>query len=182
MATSINSSMKHTRELKLNLGSITLTAMLLAILVVQEELLSLLPNVQLTTLLIMVYASILPLSLFLSLTVGYVVLDSMLVGSLNPIYMIPMLFSWILLGLVTRKLKDKPLWVLLLIATFFGFFYGWSFIPAKMITLDLFRVWPYLVSDLLFEGIMAVTNFVTVLLLYQPLMNLFRQMITELKE
>lgn len=179
---SISSSMKRTNELKLNLGSITLTAMLLAILVVQEELLSLLPNVQLTTLLIMVYASILPLSLFISLTVGYVFLDSLLMGSLNPVYMIPMFFSWILLGLVTRKFKNKPLWVLLVIATAFGFIYGWSFIPSKMIMFEYFKLWPYLASDILFEVIMAVSNFVTVAILYLPLKKLFTQLTSEMRQ
>lgn len=173
--------MKHIKTLKVNLGSITLTAMLLAVLIVQEELLILLPNVQLTTLLIMVYASILPLSLFVSLTVGYVVLDSLLMGSFNPMYMIPMLISWTLLGLITRKFADHPIWVLCTIATLFGFVYGWSFIPSKMLTLEVFHVWPYLVSDLLFEAIMAVTNLITVLLLYKPLRKLFDQLISEMR-
>lgn len=169
-------SMRPTNAIKNTIRSITLSAMLLAILVAQEELLVLFPNVSLTTLLIMVYASVLPLSLLMSVTIGYVILDSLLMGSLNPIYLVPMLLSWLLLGLVTRKIKDKPLWVKVLFSMFFAVIYGWSFIPGNMITQSLFKLWPYVTADLLFEGIMAVTNLVTVTILYIPL----RKLLTDL--
>ncbi|MDD3122758.1 MAG: hypothetical protein PHC62_04460 [Candidatus Izemoplasmatales bacterium] len=169
--------MKLINNSKITIRSITLTAMLLAILVVQEEVLVIIPNVQLTTLLIMVYAAILPMSLLVILVSGYVLLDSLLMASLNPIYMIPMLVSWLLLAIFSKKLKNKQLWVYVVFGFLFGFLYGWSFIPSKMLTLDVFYVWPYLISDLPFEVIMAVTNAIFILLLYKPLVALLQSLL-----
>jgi len=164
----------RTNRQKITIRSITLTAMLLAILVVQEEVLVLIPNVQLTTLLIMAYAAVLPTSLLLILIPGYVLIDSLLMASLNPIYMIPMIIAWLILGLVSKAIKDKPLAWIVGFAVFFGFFYGWTFIPSKMLTNDLFLVWPYLVSDFPFEVTMAITNLFAVAFLYRPMVHLLK--------
>lgn len=150
--------------------------MLLAILVAQEEILTIFPNIQLTTVLIMVYAVVLPIPSFLMITLSYVLLDNIIIGSMNPIYMIPMAVSWIVLGLVTNALKKKPLWTKVLIGVLFAVFYGWSFIPGNMIIQHITNVWAYIQADIPFELIMAVTNLITILFLYEPLEHLLRNL------
>jgi len=150
--------------------------MLLAILVAQEEILTVFPNIQLTTVLIMVYAVVLPIPSFLMITLSYVLLDNLIIGSMNPIYMIPMAISWILLGLVSYAFKKKPLWTKVLIGALFAVFYGWSFIPGNMLIQHITNVWAYIQADIPFEMIMAVTNVITILFFYEPLEHLLRNL------
>lgn len=150
--------------------------MLLAVLVAQEELLVLIPNVSLTPLLIVLYAAILPFHLLVLLIMSYVLLDSMFMGTLDLMYMIPMVLAWVTLGIFGRIWKDKFITVTLF-TFFFGFLYGWFFIPTKMIMLDVFHVWPYLLSDLPFEVIMAISNLILMVVLYRPLKKVLTRLI-----
>ncbi len=172
MDTFTSSSMKPTKNKWLSVRSITLSAMLLALLVAQEEILILIPNVSLTPLLIMVYASVLPISLFLSITVGYVLLDNLIMGSLIPVYFVPMLFAWIILGLLTKVFLHKSLFFKVGLSIFFAVLYGWSFVPGNMIIQSNFQLWPYIFADLIAEMIMAISNIITITFLYNPLRKL----------
>jgi len=149
--------------------SITLAAMLLAILFVQEQFLVLIPQFQFTVVLIMVYATIFPYKILVPMISGYVLLDNMFMGTLNYLYFVPMLFAWLLLALVSRALKNKPFYVQTILAIVFGFFYGWVYLPARMLEQGIGIFWLYLKMDLPFEIMMAISNFITVLLVYQPL-------------
>ncbi|MBN2504364.1 MAG: hypothetical protein JXB20_03365 [Bacilli bacterium] len=148
--------------------------MFLAVLVVQEQLLVLLPNIQLTAVLLMVYAAVLPSSLLGVLVFAYVLLDSMLMGSLNLLYVIPMLAAWLTFVYVARLLRDRSIFIILIFAFLYGFVYGWFFIPAAMIERGIAIAWPYFLADLPFEIVMAVNNYFTVLLLYPLLKNLLK--------
>lgn len=161
---------------KTSLRHLLLSAMFLAILVVQEQLLVMLPNIQLTTALIMIYATILPAPLLGLLVFSYVILDSLITGTFNLFYMIPMLFGWLLLAFVARMIRNRSLFVILLVALGFGFVYGWIYIPFQMIQFGINIAWPYLVADLPFEISMAVSNFFSVLLLYPLLSGLLKQL------
>lgn len=164
-----NSNMKPTKKQMTTLRSITLAAMLLAILVAQEEVLVLIPNVSLTSVLIMVYGVVLPLSLYFSVIIGYVMIDSLVMGSFIPVYVIPMMIMWIILGLVAKRFKNSPIYIQIIIGVFFAVLYGWSFIPGNMILLSGFKLWPYLLADIPAEAIMALSNGVTIAFLYQPI-------------
>lgn len=164
---------------KNSIRSIALTAMLLAILIIQEELLIFIPNVQLTVILIIVYAQFLSNKELYPLVVAYVILDNLLMGSLNLLYTPAMFFSWTLLALVSKSLKNKPDYVKLIIAICFAFVYGWSFIPFTAIVQN-FSTWnqviKYLYFDLPFEIIMAVNSLLTYLVFYVPLTKLFNKL------
>lgn len=149
--------------------SITLAGMLLAILFVQEQLLVLVPQFQFTVVLIMVYACIFPYKILLPLVSAYVLLDNVYMGTLNYLYFIPMLFAWLLLAVVSRALRNRPFYVQVIIGIVFGFVYGWVYLPARMIEQGVGIFWLYLKMDLPFEIMMAASNLVTILLVYQPL-------------
>jgi len=170
------SSMKPIDRKLHQIRSITLTGMLLAILVVQEEALVMLPQVQFTAALIATFAAVMPLSQLIILVGGYVFLDSLYMGSVNPIYMIPMMIAWIGYAIWMHSMRNQSLWKIVLSAFLFGFIYGWTFIPGNMILLSGFKVWPYLAADLVFEIGMAVVNAITVLVIYPPLKALLQPM------
>ena len=168
-------NLKPSDSSRRTLRDLVVTAMLLSVLLAQEYLLMGIPNVQLTVVLLLVYAAVLPWSLLLPLVGAYVFLDNFLMGSLNVIYFVPMLVAWVLLAVIAKWLRSKPLWAQVAWATFFGFLYGWFFAIPQVI---VFRVdfWLYLAADLEFEVLMAASNLVSVSLLYLPLSRLLKSL------
>lgn len=158
---------------------LTFTAMYLAVIVVLESLLSGLPNIQLTVALMMVFGAVFPKRLFLPFLLAYVVIDNftglVLVGSLDPIIMVPMFLGWAVLVYVSHAMRKRPLYWQVLFAVLFGFVYGWIYLPAHMIRFGLTTFWPYLVADFPFEIMMAASNLVSVPIVYPLLTSLFKK-------
>jgi len=150
--------------------------MLLAVLFVQEQLLAFDINVQLTVLLLAVYATVLPPPLLYPLVGGYVLLDNLFMGSFNWLYTPAMFFAWFLFVILFRLIRRRALWQKVVFATLFGFVYGWIFAIPHAITFGFDRLWPYLVTDLGAEVTMAAVDFVTVLFLYEPLRRLLESL------
>ena len=146
-------------------------AMCITILFVQEQMLLIIPNVQFTTLLIMLYVSLFKARESVLIIIVYVLLDNLYMSSFHPFYTAPMLLAWLSIPLfyhtVLRRTKSEV--KLALFGLFFGFFYGWVYIPFRMFEFGISEFWPYLLLDIPFEIIMAVSNFVTILWLYKPL-------------
>lgn len=151
----------------------------IAILFTQEQLLVFLPNIQLTVLLILVFVSVYSFKESIILITGYVLLDSLYMGGLNPFYLIPMMLAWYLIPIsyhtVMRRTTNEV--KLALFAFVFGFVYGWMFIPFRMMQLGINELWPYIIADLPFEIIMATTGLLTVLWMYKPLYNLMNDVV-----
>ncbi len=147
--------------------------MLLAILVIQEELLVFIPQVQLTVILIIVYAHFLSYKEMVPLVIGYVILDNLIMGSFSLLYTPPMIITWLLLAIVARALRKKPDYALFIVAVLFAFVYGWSFIPSAMLIQSNFNFWIYVKADFIFEMGMAANSVATFLLFYRPLKELF---------
>lgn len=141
---------------------------------VQEQMLLLLPNVQLTIVLMFVFVSIFSYKESVIYIIVYVILDNLYMGGFNLFNVIPMLFAWNLIPfmyhVILRKTTNEK--ILAWAAFIFGFLYSWSFIPGAILMYGLEGVWEYyIMADLVFEGILAVTGFVTVLWLYKPLLE-----------
>jgi energy-coupling factor transport system substrate-specific component len=156
-------------RLKLSLRNLTITSMLLAILLVQEYAMIAIPNVQLTFVLLMVYAAVLPFVLLMPLVVSYVLLDNLIMGTMNPLYLVPAVLAWSLWVLGSKFFAGRKLWINLFFGTLFGFIYGWFFIPTQMFLYGIDQFWPYLIADLPFDIILAINSFLTIFLLYRPL-------------
>jgi hypothetical protein len=152
-------------------------AISIAIIFTQEQLLMFLPNIQFTVLLIIVFTSVYSFKETMILITGYVFLDSMYMGGLNPFYVTPMLIAWYLIPIayhtVLRKTKNEV--SLSIFAFIFGIAYGLVFIPFQMIQFGITTLWPYLLNDIPFELIMAFTGTLTVLWMYKPLYNLMNE-------
>lgn len=149
-----------------------LIAVLTAVLFVQQLALSVLPNIQFTTLLIVLYTKVLgPKRTSLIITL-HVLLSNFFspFGPVNPIYMPSMFIAWMLIPVLLStvfKGLDKP-YPLAIFGFFFGFVYGWLFIPVSVFMLGIpFK--EYFLMDLPFELLMAISNFLTILWLYEPI-------------
>lgn len=151
----------------------TLIAMSVAILFVQEQMLMILPNISFSVLLIVLYASIFEFKENIILITAYVILDNMFLGGFNLFYMIPMLIAWYIIPIsyhtFLRKTTNEV--KLARFALAFGFVYGWIFMPFSLIQMGMTNFIPYLTADLLFEITMAISGFLTVYWLFKPLYN-----------
>lgn len=177
MSTRLNMSYSKTKTNK-TIRQITLAAMLVTILYVQELILSGIPNVQLTVVLIMVYGAALPLGMSLSIITAYVFLDNLLYGSFSILYTPGMFLAWMTLVLVSKALANKKFVWTLVFATVFGLIYGWFYIPGKYIEQGIFDLWAYFIADLIpFGIILIINNFITVLLMYRHLRKLLESLI-----
>ncbi len=152
-------------------------AMSITILFAQKQMLMFLPNIQLTTVLILLFVTLFTFRESVLIIVGYVLLDSLFIWGFNPIYTPAMLIAWTLIPVLWHTVLNRTLNVrtLAFFGLFFGFLYGWVFIPFTMIQVGIFDIRPYLIADLPFELLMAGSNFVTILWLYEPLYAVFKR-------
>ncbi len=146
-------------------------AMCITIVFVQEQILTIIPNVQFTTLLLVLYVSLFKWRESVAMIVIYVILDNLYMNSFNPIYTPAMLLAWLTIPLLYYTVlgQTKSEVKLAVFGLLYGFYYGWVFIPFRMVELGITEFWPYLMLDIPFQIIMAVSNFITILWLYKPL-------------
>ncbi len=159
------------RHIVRTLKRMIFVAMAATILFVQEQLLTILPNVQLTVLLLVLFSSVLTFRETMTVIFVHVILDSLFMGAFYPFYMAPMFIGWSLIPIayhtvLRRTTNDFKLAVFGLVH---AFLYGWTFIPFVMIQTGIYNFWPYLIADLPFEIIMGVSSFITILWLFKPL-------------
>jgi energy-coupling factor transport system substrate-specific component len=152
-----------------------LIAICAAILFVQQLSLSMFPNIQFTTLLIVLFTRVLGFKRTTFIIIIHVIVSNFFspYGPVNPMYMPFMFIAWMLIPISLKtifKSLDHP-YGLATFGFFFGFVYGWMFIPVSVFILGT-PFLPYLIADLPFELIMALSNFITILWLYQPLKKL----------
>ena len=151
---------------------ITLIAILTAILFVQEQALSFLPNFQLTVFLLVLFSKKIGFVNTIIITAIHVLLDNLVMGSFNFVYVPFMLIGWliipVLLNTIFKKVNSNIL--LAVLGVMFSFIYCWIYIIPNCIILqtDFFS---YLIADLIWEILLASSSFITILLLYDPCSN-----------
>jgi hypothetical protein len=162
-----NKFLKSTKE-------ITLLSVLTTILFVQEQLLAAIPGVQLTVFLIVLYAKKLGLVRSSIIVVLYVILDNFFMSTFSFIYTPVMLIGWliipILLSTVFKKI-EKPI-LLGLLGIMFSFLYSWLYIIPTCIIANI-DFFVYFLTDVVFEIILAICSFISILVLYKPCSKVF---------
>lgn len=160
----------------MKLRKMTLMAALTSILLVQEQVLTFIPNVQFSTLLIILFVSHFTYKESLVMLFVYVVLDSLWMGALNPFIMIPMYLGWALIPTFYHTLlrKTNNPTILAWFGLMMGSLYGLVFLPFAVIQTGV-SAQVYLLADLPFQLIMGVSNFVTIYWLYEPLNTRFKE-------
>lgn len=155
------------------LQRIVLISILTGILFVQEQILTPLPNIQLTIFLIVVYSVVFNFTESILMIIVHVVLDNILLGSLNlvtfPFMLIGYLIIPITIKTVFRKIRSPR--ALALLGILYSLIYSWIFIIPNIWLLKIpFLV--YLIQDIPFEILLAASSFLTILWLYEPFKNI----------
>jgi hypothetical protein len=155
---------------------VMITAMV-SIVVVQETLLTILPNIQLTVLLLFLFSSVLSFKESLVLVFVYVFADSLIMGSLYPLQIAPLIIAWSLIPMMNHSfLKNiKNEYIIGITGMMFSFLYGLVFIPFRALEVGVFNFKAYFVADLPFEIIMAISSLLTIIWLYRPLKKVLDQ-------
>lgn len=167
-----------TKHGKLKIKDVTLISICAAILFAQQLLFSMIPNVQLTTLLIVLFTKTLGFRRSSLIVIIHVLASSMLspYGAINPFYLPSMMIGWLLIPIALStflKHLEKP-YSLAIFGFIFGFVYGWMFIPISVFVFDS-PFLPYLIADIPFEITMGITNFIAILWLYEPLSKMVHE-------
>lgn len=159
---------------KFNVRDIALIAILSTILFVQEQVLTFLPNIQLTVFLLVLYSKKLGFIRTTIIVVIHVLLDNLFMGSMNLVYTPAMFVGWMIIPIVVSTLfkkTDSP-FLLAIFGFIEGFLYSWMFILPNYL---LYNINPlaYLASDVLFEFLLAISSFLSILFLYKYVSNYF---------
>jgi len=168
----MNENTKH--KIKFSIKDITLVAILAAILFVQEEAFSFIPNVQLTVFILVLYSKKLGFSKTTLIICIHVALDNAVMGSFNLFYTPAMFLGWMFIPITICTLGgniESPI-VLAVLGALLSFIYCWMYIIPNVILLDINPI-AYLITDILWEVILAGCSFLSILWLYKPCSKLF---------
>lgn len=145
---------------------ITLIALLTTLLFIQEQALSFIPNVQLTVFLLVLFSKKFGLLKTVIISSIHVILDNLVMGSFNLIFVPFMLLGWLIipisLNTVFKKVNSN-----IFLAVLFSFGYCWIYIIPNCIILQV-DFTTYFLADLIWEVLLASSSFITILLLYNP--------------
>lgn len=150
---------------------ITLCAMYAVILFLQEQVLSFIPNVQFSFLIVITLGATVGLKWGTVIVIIHVIADNLLWGSFVPYVVIPMFMGWevtLLAGYLTRKSKT---FIVILFGILASLIYCWMFIPFNVLFLHV-KLLPYVLADIPFEIILVISTIFTLLWLYEPLKKL----------
>lgn len=151
------------------------TAVLTALLFLQEEALSFVPNVQLTFVLLLVIGAVAGGGYGTLAVAVHVLLDNTVNGSLSPAVVVPMFIGYEITMLLGRLIRGRSA----VLAAAVGGAASWlycmcfalSMAAAAALAGDPFSLKGYLIADIPFEIVLVVCSVVTVLALYKPLVN-----------
>ena len=154
----------------LSVRDIAIIAIITAILFVMEQVLSLIPNVQLTVLLLVIFAKKLGVLKTSIIILIHSFLDNIVGGSFNMLIVIFMIIGWELIPLLLNTLFKKvdSIIGLSLLGVLFSFLYSWVYMIPFCIMFDM-NFFEYLKADIIWEVLLATSSFLSIVLLYKPL-------------
>ena len=160
---------------------LSLMVMMSAILFVQEELLTFIPNIQFTFLLIMLYGAVLGPKKGSLIVLIHVLLDNLFMSSFIPQVMLPMLIGHEITLLIGYLLKNKNIIILSIGITIASLIYVSLFFIT---TIYVYEINPlaYLIADIPFDIILIACNVLCVILLYKPLFKILNENINMTKK
>ena len=161
----------------MEIRKLTILSFLVALTVALEQVMQFLPNIQLTTLLIVLISTKFDRKSIVLAIITYVLLDNILGGF--GVHTPSMFVAWIGFSLLIHYLKDKNEFVLAIVSLVFAIIYA---VLLAIPTILLLKVDPlvYLMADSPFTAIFMLVNFLTVLWLFQPLAKMFDVIQTEI--
>lgn len=163
------------------LRRLVLIALLTTVLFVQEQALTFLPNIQFTFLLLVVFAVTFSFGENVLIIIIHVIADNLVMGSFNLIYVPFMIMGYLIIPILFKTVfrKVKNTFVIALIGSLMSIIYCLVFIiPSSMIMHVDFLT--YLVMDIPFEIILALSTFISIIWLFDPIKKMIDQQL-ELK-
>lgn len=166
--------------MKLKIRDISLISILTVLLVAQKEVLAFIPNVQLVIFLLLLYSKKLGVKRSIYIIILYVLIDALLTSSLSftytPFMMIGLLFIPLLINTIFKKVERVI--DLGLLSVLFSFIYSWIFVLAFVFIFKMNMI-NYLIADIYFEIALALSSFISTVLLYKPISRLFDKYLNE---
>ncbi len=163
-----------------NLRNLMIASVFAVLIALQEFILSGIPNVSLTFLLIVILVKIVPLEYSVISIISYVLVDNLLMGSLVINYIVPMLISYLILvlsaSLLLRRSNNEIM--IGILGFVFGIVYTLVFAVSDSIILDI-DIIAYLIAGSVFTIVLSINNFITTIWLYKPVMNRLEHFILE---
>ena len=161
-------------KIKMTVLDMALIAMFAAILFIQEEALTFIPNVQLTVFLLVLYSKRLGFIKTVIIIVIHVFLDNLVMSSFSLVWTPAMFIGWLLIPIVICTIfrKVENFIVLAIAGAILSFTYCWCFVVPNYLVMHINPL-KYLASDILFELILATSSFVSILFLYIPCKQIF---------
>ena len=163
---------------EISIKELCILVMLTAILFVQEELLTLIPSVQLTFFLIFLYGGILGIRRGSLVVLTHTLLDNLFMSSFMPQVLLPMLLGHevtLIMGAILKNKNEIIMSIGMVVATLS---YSLIFLISTVIFFSIKPI-PYLISDIPFTSILIVCNLIALLSLYKPL---YKFLIKELED
>ena len=152
---------------KLTIKDITIMALMVAIIEVCKVALAQIPNVELTSFWIIMFALYFGKRVFYVVPV-FILIEGAMYGF--DLWWIMYLYAWPLLALVTLLLrKMKGAWEWSMVSGIFGLMFGFLCAIPYIFTSGIYGAFTYWVAGIPFDLIHGIANFVIMLVLYKPL-------------
>ena len=162
----------------ITIRELAILAFMTVLLFIQEELLTFIPNFQLTFLLIAVYTNVFGIKRTSLIVLAHVLLDNILMGSVLPYIMIPMLIGYyIYMGLI-YLFRNRSIIFIVLIGIISSLIYCYLFLITNVILLNV-DILTYFIMDIPFEVMLASCSAFTLFYLYKPLSNKLNNLFKE---
>lgn len=152
---------------KLTIKDITIMALMVAIIEVSKVALAQIPNVELTSFWIIMFALYFRSRIFYVIPV-FILIEGAMYGF--GLWWIMYLYAWPLLAVVTLLLRRmKGAWEWSMVSGIFGLSFGFLCAIPYIFTSGIYGAFTYWVAGIPFDLIHGIANFAIMLVLYQPM-------------
>ena len=162
----------------MKIRDITLIGILSASITASKLALSFIPNVELVTLLFMVYTVVFGIRKSLFISVIFTITEIFIYGFST--WLLVYFIIWPMLILITGlgESKVKSEYGYALIGGVFGYSFGAFFAVFESIFYGLAYGWAYWIKGIPFDLIHGTSNFIVIVMLYKPLLNILMKLKT----
>lgn len=160
--------------------NLVLISVLSVIVFVLEQALIFLPNITLTVFLMILYSKCLNIKNNLWIIFIYVMLDNLFMGTMNLIFLIFIYLGWsiipITLNTIFKNINSSI--TLACLSLLYSLLYCLSYVIPTVLIYHIDPV-VYLMNDVVFEIILMISSFVSVLWLYEPCCKVLKRYVTD---
>lgn len=167
----------------ISISDIALTGVMAAVMIVCKEVLSFLPNIELVSFWVILFALYFGRKVLFAIF-AFVLVEGFLYG-MGP-WWIMYLYTWPLLALITcLNRKQESVWFWSILSGFFGLFYGlFCALPYVVIGMTdngirggLYAGFTWWVAGIPWDAAHGIGNFILMLVLYHPVRNAMRRIV-----